>query len=236
MNMEKFVHIVDKNTHELTEFDILGPHTERSVVRAFELAVQNECIGDYLEFGVYMGHSLSVAYQQIQGELGKTDKSSSCRIFGFDSFQGLPTITDIDKGDPFFFEGNFACSEFSVRELLKCHQIPESGVTLVPGWYSETLTSTLASELGIERCRIALIDCDLYESTKPVLDFLAPLIAEQAILVFDDWGHFEWENDLGQRKAFREFLEEFPDIKVVATEDFGYGKLFLVERSSGVNK
>ena len=78
---------------------------------------------------------------------------------------------------------------------------------------------------------IALIDCDIYESTKDVLRFLEDLIDENTILILDDWNSFGGDESKGQRRAVREFLER---VRVWRFEDFfsygDYGQVFIVKR------
>ncbi len=91
-------------------------------------------------------------------------------------------------------------------------------------------------EFGIDRASIVMIDCDMYLSAKEALDFVAPLLSETAVLVFDDWGAFGGllaEQDLGEKRAFHEFLDEQP--YAVAEELPAYSrrsKVFLVERTA----
>ena len=57
-------------------------------VEALRLLAQSEpagALGDYLEFGVYNGSSLACAFRAFN-EVG----APKVRLFGFDSFQGLP--------------------------------------------------------------------------------------------------------------------------------------------------
>src|SRR3989337_4080318 len=58
--------------------------------KAVEFLINNlgaSNVGDYLEFGVFQGTSLNCMYQTLM-EL----KLDDVRLFGFDSFKGLPAI------------------------------------------------------------------------------------------------------------------------------------------------
>ena len=79
-----------------------------------------------------------------------------------------------------------------------------------------------------------LIDCDLYSSTRDVLRFIEPLLAEECILIFDDWNCYNKDNNKGQRKAFGELLERRSDIAIEPLFEYGsWGAGFLV-KSAGI--
>jgi O-methyltransferase len=45
------------------------------------------------------------------------------------------------------------------------------------------------------------VDCDLYESTVPVLDFITEYIQDGTVIIFDDWYSFRADPDRGEQKA-----------------------------------
>lgn len=141
--------------------------------------------GLLLEFGVYKGSTINriaAAYRESQ-------------IFGFDSFEGLPenwgrTDMIFDKG-AFTLEGNLP----PVR----------SNVTLVKGWFNETLPRFLEEHPG--PISLLHIDCDIYSSTKTVFDLTKTRIQDGCVIVFDElinYPGFE-EHEL---KAWQELLAE----------------------------
>ena len=81
----------------------------------------------------------------------------------------------------------------------------------------------------MKRVALALIDCDLYESTSQVLEFLAPLVDQGTILMFDDWNAFEADDHKGQRRAFREFLATYSGLSAKPSFSYGhYGQVFTL--------
>jgi hypothetical protein len=56
--------------------------------------------------------------------------------------------------------------------------------------------------------RFINIDCDIYSSTKTVLDCLAPRIVPGSVLVFDEYiGNEQWRED--EYKAFQEAAQTY---------------------------
>jgi hypothetical protein len=141
---------------------------------------QADISGDRLicEFGVFKGGTIN----HIATMTPKT-------VFGFDSFEGLPEAWG--RG---LKQGHFA-----LKKLPRVRQ----NVTLIKGWFDETLPSFLERNQGM--IGFLHVDCDLYSSTKIVLDLLQPRLAPGAVIVFDEYfNHPEWEQ--GEHKAFNEFL------------------------------
>jgi O-methyltransferase len=175
--------------------------------------------GDYLEFGVYAGASMTCMYHALR-ELKK-----DLRLFGFDSFEGLPSTGEM------WSSGMFRSDLETTKANLRRNGVDLDRITLVKGWFDETLTNP--ARYGIYKAGVVMIDCDLYSSAKIALTFCAPLI-EEAVIFLDDW----WPATLGaqnrgERRAFDEFLQENPTL--VATELESYhpeaAKVFLVKRT-----
>ena len=57
-----------------------------------------------------------------------------------------------------------------------------------------------------------MIDCDLYESTVPVLDFITDIVGQGTIIIFDDWYRFKGSTEHGEQRACKEWLERNPHI------------------------
>ncbi|MGI9438028.1 MAG: TylF/MycF/NovP-related O-methyltransferase, partial [Geminicoccaceae bacterium] len=165
--------------------------------------MSQEKLGDYLEFGVFNGTSLSCAYQ-VLNELDM----GNVRCFGFDSFEGLPQeAAHDDKG--IWFPGQFACRIDVTRKLLSERNIDWERVTLIKGWFNDTLNDKTIECHRITSASVVMIDCDLYSSTARCLEFVAPLLTNNAVLIFDDWySHDLADKNLGERKAFEEFIAE----------------------------
>ena len=122
------------------------------------------------------------------------------RQIGFDSFMGLPPEAAKEGWEP----GRYASTMGATRHYLKEHGVDLEQVTLVKGWFRDTLNERTRAQFGIEKASVIMLDCDIYVATKEALAFALPLVREQAVLIFDDWG---WRSDLdriGQREAYEE--------------------------------
>lgn len=177
--------------------------------------------GDYFEFGVYEGRALIAAYRNAL----RTNRSF--RFFGFDSFQGLPPS---EEGGEKFPQGKYACTEEDLRKKLHEAGVDNSLVTTVGGFFEHSLTEELSGQLLSQKAAIVWIDCDLYDSTVPVLNFITPFLQTGSILCFDDWFSYGGDSSKGEIRATNEWLSRNPEILLTHYRDFGIsGRSFVVE-------
>ena len=158
------------------------PPVTGSIQDTFRLAVKAANIeGMVLEFGVRHGNSI----RQL-ATLTKQD------VHGFDSFEGLPEAWhDEDRGS------------YSTKGVIP--QVP-ANVSLHQGWFDQTLPEFLKAHDG--KARLINVDCDIYSSTKTVLDLLAPRIVPGSVIIFDEYiGNQHWRED--EFKALQEAVKAY---------------------------
>jgi O-methyltransferase len=169
-------------------------------------------LGDYLEFGVFHGASLTCMHRALKGL-----NLDRVRLFGFDSFEGLPvgigTEYDFLPWKPGQYRADY---DFTVEKLRRAG-VDWARTFLIKGWFSEVLNDALVAHYGISKASIIMIDCDLYSSSKQALDFCAPLIRDRALIFFDDWSDGAKTNH-GEKRAFDEFLQANPQLQA---DEFG---------------
>jgi O-methyltransferase len=195
--------------------------------KAAHLIAAEKVEGDYLEFGVFAGDSFIRAYHSTRQVFEHHQKQhpwrtaedsaeigrlwNDMRFFAFDSFQGLPEISGIDRQTSDFAAGKFNCTEPAFRDNLARAGVPLSRVTTIAGWFENSCTEETIRRHGLQKAAIIHIDCDLYSSTKTVLNFIRPLLTDGSIIIFDDWYCFRGNPDLGEQKAFQEWKEVMPE-------------------------
>ncbi|TKB73526.1 MAG: hypothetical protein E8D45_09015, partial [Nitrospira sp.] len=176
----------------------------------------NQIEGDYLEFGVWEGASFIAAYHAVRDQRRRhltygydtADyrrwKDNPPRFMAFDSFAGLPGGAGERHVD--YHRGAYQCPEDRFKVNLKNQGVDLSAVLTVPGFYDKTLNADTKAKLGLRKAAMVMIDCDLYESTMPVLDFLTDLVGQGTIIIFDDWFRFRGSPEHGEQRACREWL------------------------------
>lgn len=190
------------------------------------LKESNQEIGDYLEFGVSRGTSYACMYHALR-QTGVRD----ARLIGFDSFEGFPMEAAAQGWEP----GATASTVSATTRYLRKKGVPSHATNLVKGWYKDSLTPETKARLRLSKTSLAMIDCDLYTASRDALRFCAPLLADKAVIFFDDWG---WRADLGeigQKEAFEEFLTEFPDFSAEPLPSYlAQARVFLVTKTAAI--
>lgn len=137
--------------------------------------------GLVLEFGVRFG----VSTRQIAALAGQ-------EVHGFDSFEGLPEAWHLEP------RGSYT----TVGEMPA---VP-GNVFLHKGWFEDTLPRFKEAHDG--PVRFMHIDCDIYSSTRAVLEIMADRIAAGTVIAFDEYfGHSHWRQD--EFRAFQEAVARY---------------------------
>lgn len=188
---------------------------------AFGYCANNKIKGDFAEFGVFKGHTTIEAWKAAKRH-GLNDMS----FWLFDSFEGLPEVGGQDKGGP-FETGQFSFGQKEYERKLRQIGMDFPRVKIVPGFFDKTL-----DKLETDRSfSVVWIDCDLYESTVPVLEWLTDKLVDGAVVCFDDWFTFSGRADKGEQKAVSEWLDKNSSIGLMPYRDFHWGgKSFLVHK------
>jgi len=142
----------------------------------------DECsiAGLVMEFGVYRGDSLRAIARHVTQD-----------VHGFDSFEGLP-----EDWTYFQKQGRYSLNGQAPR-------FDEPNVRVHPGWFAQALPRFLAEHAG--PARFVHVDCDIYASTRTVLDLLKPRIVSGTVIVFDEYLNYPaWREH--EYKAFHEYI------------------------------
>ena len=142
----------------------------------------------WLEFGVYSGYTINYI-----------SKFTSNNVYGFDSFEGLPENWLDDNNNiilnQWFFNRNGVLPDVN------------ENVCLIKGLFQNTLDDFLNTYKD-KKISFVHIDCDLYSSTKYVLEKIYPYLEDNCIIIFDELVNVN--NDTSNElKAFNEFILKY---------------------------
>jgi Macrocin-O-methyltransferase (TylF) len=178
-----------------------------ALVFAVQYVIGASVEGDIAEFGCMTGRTATV----LSGAMASFRTEKLLHLF--DSFEGLPeTTNEIDAASFHTREGTWrpgTCKGISPEALRKrCLEFlkPEQ-VRIYEGWFSKTISQFPdGTRLGLLH-----VDCDLYESAKDVLDYVfsKQMVAEGAIVLFDDWNCNRASKNLGERKVWAEMVSKY---------------------------
>lgn len=190
---------------------------------AFTALHYNGIDGDYAEFGCHGGYTFAQAYHCARR------RKHPARLWGFDSFRGLPPPSGPKDFHPRFRQGRFETSVDEFHQTCYGNRIPRDAYEVVEGYYEDTIAKLAASDPPTDIC-LAYIDCDLYSSTRTVLEFLGPRLKHGMILALDDYYCWSPTAAAGQRVAIVEFIAGHERWNLVPYLQFGWhGASFVVE-------
>ena len=159
---------------------------------------------DYLEFGVFQGASIS--------RVAELNKGATVRLFGFDSFEGLPHDWNAEKPKGTFGLGG--------RGPI----VSDERIRFIKGWFQNTVPAFVRDYEPQNRLWIH-IDADLYGSAMTVLTLLNPYIHRGCILVFD-----EIEDLMNEFKALCDFQEmSQKELEIFAATNDGRQAAFICQ-------
>jgi hypothetical protein len=156
----------------------------------------------YLEFGVYRGRTIRYWASHLS--------APGARFVGFDSFQGLP-----EDWQPDAKRGSFSVGGPPL--------IDDPRVSFEVGWFDKTLPGW---QPPVHDQLVVNVDCDLYSSTRCVLEWLGPRLEPGTLVYFDDL--FNRDH---QWRALCEWLDgDGASAQPVAMARWGHHLLFQVPR------
>jgi hypothetical protein len=161
--------------------------------------------GYYFEFGSHEANTMRMAWDTLRYLFDYT-------YVAFDSFEGLPEIQPIDE-QKIWEPGKLKTGEDEFRRICERHGIPPDRLVTVKGFYDESLNEEARRRFEPRKAAIVYIDCDLYASTVPVLNFVRDFLQRGTVIVFDDWFCFHGDPDKGERLAWLEFLAANPSLR-----------------------
>ena len=172
----------------------------KSLIEATKYIIKNNIQGSFIECGVWRGGSIMIIIKMLQ-QLGIQDRE----IYLFDTFEGMsqPTKYDTRLGGAPAIEGiekKIDMTKVSLNDVKKNvlgTGYDESLIHFVKGKVEETLPKTIIKEIALLR-----LDTDWYESTKCELEYLFPKLANNGVIIIDDYD--AW---MGSRKAMDEYIK-----------------------------
>lgn len=164
-----------------------APPLDAALQRVIQAQVR--CRTNILEFGVFQGETIT----RIADTLRTAGCYGNYRVVGFDSFEGLPEA----------WRPEFPAGSFSTNGQLPA--VPE-GVTLVAGWFNETLPRWMTENGG--PVGLVHVDCDLYSSTMCVFENVFGRTTEDTLWVFDELYNYKGFQ-CGEMGALEELCAKF---------------------------
>lgn len=172
-----------------------------------EQTVAHAIPGDVVDLGCNAGDSTVVMQQII------TEMAPEKQVHAYDSFEGLPDLSAKDRHDGIYDKGYMAVDSDAL--IAKFRALSLKMPQVHHGWFQDTVPKELP-----DRICFALIDGDLYESTRHLLPYVYERMAPGAIgmlAVYYDDDVFRREGldgcyrSPGVKRATDEFFRDKPE-------------------------
>lgn len=159
--------------------------------------------GVFVECGVASGSQIG-AMQECMQNVGVSRK-----IYGFDSFEGIPFAgvndaeqpgigkKDLSKEGVLESSGISSHSQDAVLQNFKRWGLSTDNLVLIKGWFENTIPDYKIGKIALLR-----LDGDLYSSTKVCLEHLLGKVSKGGLVIIDDY------QLAGCRKAVHEFIPQ----------------------------
>lgn len=208
-------------------------HKKKMIKDSFQKIKAWGISGSYMEFGTFRGQSVAYAFHEKSKlfiNLPGQGKSGISHIYAFDSFAGIGGISEEELPGP-FVEGSYSSTAEEYFTFLSKRGVDISDITTIPGFFQESLTESLQDRILLE-CPVAAvvnIDCDIYEPALLALHFIAPMLRQGSVVLFDDWYSYALAPNKGEVRALNEFLLENSRFSFHPWKDYGpVGRSFIV--------
>ena len=178
--------------------------------------------GSIVECGVFRGFGF-MSWLKLSAIL--EPENLTRRIYGFDTFDGFPTLSDVDTTSQTDTHlGDLRANSYDeLCELIKLHDkdrfvghIPKG--QLIRGDISKTAPQFIKENPHLI-VSMLFLDADLFEPTKAALDAFLPRMPKGSLIVFDELDNPQWPGEtmaaletIGLNKLRLERLEWDPYI------------------------
>lgn len=223
-----------------TQKQFLNNSTRSDFSRSLSYVFSSHVEGDIAEFGTQTGTS-SISILAITEILNmqtfETKYSQYKKIHFFDSFTGFPEITsEFDQKshhviNRIWKKGGCVGLNFSEFNCVMNKLSATARFTITPGFFKDSLNN----QSLLHKFSWVHVDCDLYESTLCVLNYLFSnrVLSEGGILLLSDFYANRGDSETGQQLAWREVAKKYQ----VNFHDLGFigtmSNAFLIRSYNG---
>lgn len=191
--------------------------------------------GDYFEFGVASGNSLSSARLAAKG--------ARARFLGvepiFRNFYGFDTFDSFQSSDPDDSHHTWTGSRFSFDIASVARRFNRHPEVKLFKLNAEVLGSgtpeadSVDSSVGNSTVAIALFDMDIKGPTVVALDWILPRLQPGALIIFDEFFAFNGSDHLGESGALSELLKGNQGLRLREFHSYGDGgRVFQVAENA----
>lgn len=165
--------------------------------------------GDYIEFGIFKGKSLYHSVKVAQ----KLKLYNDITFWGLDSFQGFPV-----ENHDFYISENFKTSKKTVKNFF----LKYKNIKIIEGFFNQSLSTEQLQ--NIQNISFAFVDCDIYESSEEVFQYLNKRISKGGFIMIDDFTSI----DKNGNYIAKSFFDNFSNRDFILFDIYSNGQTYRI--------
>tara|TARA_B100001287_G_C22680248_1_gene529922 strand:- start:314 stop:955 length:642 start_codon:yes stop_codon:yes gene_type:complete len=165
--------------------------------------------GDYIEFGIFKGKSLYHSIKVAQ----KLKLYNDITFWGLDSFQGFPV-----ENHDFYISENFKTSKKTVENFF----LKYKNIKIIEGFFNQSLSTEQLQ--NIQNISFAFVDCDIYESSEEVFQYLNKRISKGGFIMIDDFTSI----DKNGNYIAKSFFDNFSNRDFILFDIYSNGQTYRI--------
>jgi O-methyltransferase len=170
---------------------IISKQQIRVILSLLECIINNNIPGDVVEFGCFVGESSKYLRMLLDHKL--SDK----RLYVYDSFEGLPALSDYEKNT------NWKPGTLKTSEDVLIQNFEQNGLKapeITKGWFKDIPNDKIPKSISF-----AFLDGDFYESIYDSLEKIFNKLSPGSMVVFHD---YERPDLPGVKAAIENFISK----------------------------
>lgn len=200
LSANKYLRIIKLSPKKLSKEFILrnfglliGDKSFYKILICFQLLEETKNIkGDIIEFGIWNGNNLFTIKKII--DFLKIKK----KLYGYDNFSGFPNPKSVNKKNKKF--GIYAGNRKFLRFVINFFKLKNIEII------DDDIMNLKRYKSSLKKLSFIYVDCDIYKTTKKILDDLKEKLSIGGVIVFDE-GIYGKKTE--EPKALREFHKKY---------------------------
>lgn len=159
--------------NNMVDSSIISKEQVRYIISILEYCIDKNIEGDVVEFGCFVGESSKYLRMMLDNKL------SNKKLFVYDSFEGLPELSDYEKNT------GWRSGTLKTTEDILINNFQQNGLSppiITKGWFGQIPESSIPN-----RICFAFLDGDFYQSIYDSFNKVLPRLSYGAVVMFHDY-------------------------------------------------
>jgi len=162
-----------RRPNQCIDASIISKDQIRMLISLLENTINNNILGDVVEFGCFVGESSKYLRMMLDNKL------SHKKLYVYDSFEGLPELSDYEKNT------GWKSGTLKTTQDVLIANFEQNGLVppiITKGWFSNIGPKDLPDSISF-----GFLDGDFYDSIFDSLSLVYPRLSVGGCIVFHDY-------------------------------------------------